>query len=278
MRDFGKTWGIVRSGVAWVGFVAVLSALFFVGLVSPGSAGAERVLRNGVIVSFDGGITPKALPRERPRPITAHLSGRVRAVGGGPLPKLQRLQIDINRNAVINTRGLPACPLRLIENALLEEAMANCGRSRIGGGFFGVRIALPDQKMTQSQGRVLAFHSRIGGRRAVLMHVVTRRPAAVAITIPLIMHRLRGGEYGERLISPPLSKLISRFIYTTDFSFSLGRVFGSGANRRGYLSAACRAPKGLNGGSFALARATYTFRDGRRMQQSLIRNCRVAAG
>lgn len=280
-RDLSAVRAVWLAAVMRVAVTAALVAAFLTlpgGLLVPSPSNAERVLRGGVIIAFDGGITPNVLPRKHPRPITARLSGRVRAADGGPLPHLQRLQIEINRDAVINSRGLPVCPLSKIRDALVAEALRNCGRSRVGSGVFGVTIALPDQKMTRTTGRVLAFHSRIGGRRAVLLHVVTLDPLAVAITVPLTLHPQSRGKYGQRLVSPPLSKVISRYIYTTDFSFSLGRVYATSAGRKGYLSAACKAPPGLNGGSFALARATYEFTDGRKLRQSLIRNCRVARG
>lgn len=242
------------------------------------SARAERVLRAGMVISFDGGISPNVLPRHRPKPIRAHLSGHVRAIDGGRLPRLERLKIEINRNAIVSTRGLPVCWPSQVRDSLAEEALANCREALVGGGTFGVKIALPDQKVTEAKGRAFAFNSRIGERRAVLMHIVTSDPVAVAITLPLIMHRQKRGDYGLRLISPRLSRLVNHYVFTTDFSFTLGRVYKTKEGRQSYLSAACRAPRGFNGGIFSLARATYEFRDGRRVRQSLIRNCRVAGG
>lgn len=260
--------------------VVALATALVGGSASPmtDSARAERVLRAGMIISFDGGISPKALPRDRARPIRAHLSGNVRSVDGGALPRLERLQIEINRNAVVTTQGLPVCRLRDIRDALAKEALRNCRRSLIGGGSFGVQIALPDQKVTRSKGRAYAFHSRIGRRQAVLMHIVTSAPAAVSITLPFVMVREQRGEFGFRLTSPSLSRLVNHYVFTTDFAFSLGRTYRTKAGRKSYLSAACRAPEGFMGGSFTLARATYEFANGRRVRQSLHRDCRVARG
>lgn len=260
--------------------LALVVAAGVVGFTGPGSdsAQAERVLRAGMIISFDGGIKPSVLPRHRARPIRAHLAGRVRAADGGPLPRLERLQIEINRNAKLQTRGLPVCLPSQVRNALVDEALRNCAGSLVGGGSFGVQIALPDQDVIRSQGRAFAFHSRVGRRQAVLMHIVTAEPAAVAITMPMIMHRQKRGDFGLRLVSPNLTRLVNHYIFTTDFSFSLGRTYQTAAGRQSYLSAACRAPKGFSGGIFDLARATYVFSDGRRVRQSLVRNCRVAGG
>lgn len=248
------------------------------GLVRPDEAGAERVRRAGMIIAFDGGIAPKALPRRGSRPITARLSGRVRAVDGGPLPQLRRLEIDINRNAIIARRGLPICRLDQVSDALASVALENCRRSLVGRGRFGVLMAFPDQLPTYTQGRVFAFHSRIGGRPAILMHVVTISPVAVAITVPMTISRLSRGSFGARLSSPSLPQLIGHHIYTTDFSFTLGRTFRLGGRQRSYLRAGCPAPPGFAGGFFSLARATFEFRSGRKVRQTLTRNCRAVNG
>lgn len=264
----------------WAAALGAFSVACCVALIGPASdpAQAERVLRAGMVISFDGDISPNVLPRNRARPVRAHLTGRVRAIDGGPLPQLRRLQIEINRNAVVDTRGLPVCRASQVQDALPAEALRNCRGSLIGGGSFGVQLALPDQGVTYAKGRAYAFNSRVGGRRAILMHIVTVDPLIVAITLPLTMHRQKRGDYGLRLVSPPLTNLINHHIYTTDFSFSLGRTYQTEAGRQSYLSAACRAPRGFDGGIFDLARATYEFSDGRRVRQSLLRNCRVAGG
>ena len=231
-----------------------------------------------MIIAFDGGISPNALPRKGARPISARLSGSVRAIDGGPLPQLRRLEIEINRHARFFSRGLPVCRVGQVTDAFADVALRNCRRSLVGSGRFGVQLAFPDQGRTYAKGRVYAFHSRIGRRQAVLLHVVTITPAAVAITVPLTMRPQRRGEYGLRLSSPPLPELIGRYIYTTDFDFRLGRQFSVSGIRRSYISAGCPAPVGFPGAMFNLARATYEFTSGRRIKQTLTRNCTVAGG
>lgn len=266
---------ILASCVAVLTFA---SALLLDELSSPDEARAERIRRGGMIIAFDGRITPNVLPRKGVRPITARLAGHVRAIDGGPLPQLRRLTIEINRHARFASRGLPICRIEDVSDAFAEEALRNCRDSLIGDGHFGVRLAFPDQGMTYARGKVYAFHSRVGRRRAVLMHVVTTAPAAVAMTVPLKMVPVRRGTYGLKLISPPLPELIGHYIYTTDFAFRLGRRFSTGGTRRSYLRAGCPAPSGFPGAVFSLARATYEFTDGRRVKQTLARNCKVSGG
>lgn len=254
------------------------ATLFVPAFVSPDEAGAERVKRAGMIIAFDGGITPNALPRKGSRPVTARLSGRVRAADGGPLPQLRRLQIEIHRNAILKGGGLPICRPEQVSDALASVALENCGRSLIGRGRFGVQLALPDQLPTYAQGHVFAFNSRVGSRPAILMHIVTASPVAVAITVPMTIIGQRRGDFGMRLSSPSLPQLIGHHIYTTDFAFTLGRTFRTGRRSSSYLSAGCPAPKGFSGGFFNLARATFEFNDGRKVRQTLTRNCKALGG
>lgn len=259
-------------------FVALVALLLGDALASPERADAEQIRRAGLIISFDGGIAPNTLPRRGTRPISAQLSGRVRAADGGPLPQLDRLQIEIHRKAIFATRGLPVCRLEQISDALASVALQNCRSSLIGSGRFGVQLAFPDQLPTYTQGRVFAFNSRIGPRRAILLHIVTASPVVVAITVPLTMTAQRRGDFGLRMTTPSLPRLIGHHIYTTDFVFSLGRRFRAAGERRSYLNAGCPAPEGFSGGLFNLARATFEFSDGRRIRQTLTRNCRVVGG
>ncbi len=242
----------------------------------PGTVGAETVKRAGMVISFAGGITPKELPRQGAAPVDAHFQGKVRSADGGELPRLERLAIQINRHAKLTTRGLPVCPFGQIRNTRTDTALENCPGSVVGKGRFGVRLSFPDQEPIYAKGRVTAFHSRLRGMPAILVHVFTKQPVAVSITVPLTIKKRDRGDYGFVLRSPSLPKLLGRHIYTTDFAFSLGRMFGTGPDRRSYLSAACPAPTGLPGAIFNLARATYSFDDGRKVTETLTRNCRVS--
>ena len=253
-----------------------LAGLSLILVLAPSPAHAETVRRDGMVVSFDGQLSPRVLPRDRALPINTRLSGRVRSESGRELPKLKRILIEVNRHAVVDTQGMPVCEAGRITHLFAPEALGECRRSLVGRGRFGVQVAFPDQAVTRTHGKVLAFYSWHRGRPAVLIHVVTLQPVPVVITLPLIMRKRRGGEYGFVLSSPPLSRYTGPSIFTTDFDFRLGRRYRAAGKDRSFISAACPAPAGFPSAAFSLARATYTFEDGRRFRETLNRTCRVA--
>jgi hypothetical protein len=77
-------------------------------LISSSFADAELTARGDLFVSFKGGIAPTALPRHRLAPIAINFSGRIGAPPGSHPPPLRQIEIAINRNGHLDTRGLPA--------------------------------------------------------------------------------------------------------------------------------------------------------------------------
>lgn len=244
-------------------------------LASPGEATAEVTRKGSLVISFGGQVEPAALPRNSPMPVRAGFSGQVRNATGGNLPTLERLMIEVNRHALVETRGLARCHVRQIRSARSPEALRNCGDALVGRGTFGIELAFPDQERTPSRGRVLIFNARFRGAPAVLLHVHAQRPAPVAMVVPLRMSRRKSGSYGLVLSSPRLPAIWGPHIRTTAFSFDLGRRFAARGRAQSYLRAACPAPDGFPGAVFSLARATYRFTGGATVRQVLTRSCRV---
>ena len=61
----------------------------------------------------------------------------------------------------------------------------------------------------------------------------------------------------------------------TELQLRIGRRFSYRGARRSFLSAACAAPPGFPGATFAFARGIFSFDGGRTMHATLSRNCQV---
>jgi hypothetical protein len=59
------------------------------------------------------------------------------------------------------------------------------------------------------------------------------------------------------------------------FELRLFRRYRYAGRSRSYLSASCPAPSGFTGGFLTIAKATYTFADGRRPRIGAVRGCRT---
>ena len=108
---------------------------------------------------------------------------------------------------------------------------------------------------------------------SVLAQVYGGQP--IPITRILVFHiRESPGTFGT-ILSATLSPAINRYGYLKEISLSLHRNFTYRGQRRSYLSAACDAPAGFPGASFAFAHASMRFADGRTLSSTLTRSCKV---
>jgi len=86
---------------------AIAAAALLGGLSAASLAGAEVSQSGGVIVNFDGGISPESLPRSGTAPVAVSVDTTVRAVDGAdPPPQLRQITIGINRNGKLFDRVL----------------------------------------------------------------------------------------------------------------------------------------------------------------------------
>lgn len=236
------------------------------------TAGAEVVQTGIVRVSFDASITPKALPRERPAPISVGFKGKISTTDGSQPPALHRLQIGLNSAGIIDARGLPACPSGALQSTSSEAALDLCRPALVGTGHFEAQVRLDSEPIPVS-GRSLVFNGKVGGRAGMLIHIYIARPVRLTLVIPLKISR-GSGEFGT-LLTTVVPKLAGGSGAITELSLEVGRRFSFQGTRHSYLSAACPAPPGFRGGPFTLARASFSFVGGRTLRTKLTRHCEV---
>lgn len=242
-------------------------------LLGAASTRAEISAHGDLFVNFSGAIAPSALPRQERVPVAVSVAGTVRTLSGARPPALSQFGIEINQGGRLDTRGLPVCHRSQIQPSSTREALARCGAALVGGGAYEADVAFPEQSSFPSQGRVLAFNTRIGGREAILAHVYGTDPAPTTRTIVFRIRR-HAGTFGTTLTAS-LPESANGWGYLTYFSLELHRTFTFRGRQRSYLSAACGAPAGFQRAIFPFARTTMTFTDGRTLNATLTRSCRV---
>jgi hypothetical protein len=252
--------------------VAVLLAALAVFAVT-GPAGAELTSKGNLFVTFKGGILPETLPRDRRAPITVWMEGKVRTLKGDDPPSLRTITIALNRFGHLETKGLPVCRRGEIEAATRQQALAACRDSLVGTGTYRARSTFPEQARSPTFGRILAFHSRVGGKEAILGHVFGEDPAPTTTIIPFSIRRSNG--LYRTTLTGSVPEGLTRWGYLKRISLRLHRNYTAGGERRTYLSAPCPAPRGLKRATFPFAFTAMEFVDGRELSAKLTRSCRI---
>ncbi|HEX5928203.1 MAG TPA: hypothetical protein VFY48_02320 [Solirubrobacterales bacterium] len=243
-------------------------------LLAAGPAQSEINQDGNVRISFNGDFSPRSLPRDRPAPITVHVRGAIGTTDGSHPPPVRRVEIALNRDGRLTTAGLPSCPRARLQSTSSETALARCRPALVGRGEFGAEVEFPGVEPFPAKGRALAFFGSRSGQPAVLIHLYITTPVQTTLVIALKISRRDRGQFGH-VLSARIPSLAGGLGSVTEIDLTLGRTYSYRGERRSLLSASCAAPPGFSGGPFSLARGTFFFADGKKIDTTLTRTCRV---
>jgi hypothetical protein len=250
-----------------------LALLVLAVLLLSASAGAERVQKGNLIVSLNGGIAPRALPRDRPAPVAVRLAGRVITADSAPLPRVNWIRLELAWRGVLDTRGLPVCPLSRLTSTNTRQALEHCRAAQVGRGGLTAKVFLPGEPSLGVRARLVAFNGRTAaGRPAVFVHAYSEDPP-VSFVIPFSVHH-KPGAFRTVLVAL-IRRSVGPWPHVADFGIVVSRTFGFHGRRRSYLSASCPVPDGFTAGFLSFARATYTFQGGEQLTTESVRSCRA---
>jgi hypothetical protein len=244
------------------------------GLLGASLAQAELSQDGNVRISFSGDFSPHSLPRDRPAPVTVDVQGAISTTDGSHPPPVRRIEIALNRHGRLSTQGLPACTEPLLQATSTEAALSRCRGSLVGRGSFGAEVDFSGAGPIAAAGKMLAFYGRSGGRQALLLHLYITTPVRTTFVLPLkISHRAKG-EFGT-ILSARIPTLAGGLGSVTRIDLTVGREYTYRGQPRSFISASCPAPDGFPGAVFTLARGSFYFAGGKKIDTSLARDCRV---
>lgn len=253
--------------------VAILAALGLLACLAAAVASGERSQRGTLISSLDGGVSPIALPRDHPAPVSLHLAGALTTEDGSLLPTVSRLELAIAGKGSLETRGLPRCSRRQLRDTRPDEALAACAPALVGRGRIDAVVVIPAQPPSQISARLLAFNARTeAGSRAILLYAYAAHPP-ISVVVPFVV-RHRAGRFHQALVGN-LPRALGPLPRFAGVDITLGRRYEHGGRQRSYLSASCPAPSSFTAGFLAIAKATYTLQNGRRLSTEIVRSCRA---
>jgi hypothetical protein len=247
-----------------------LIAIMALGWVA--SSSGERVIKDGLELTFNGNFAPHVLPRTRNAPVNIKVEGRIATTDGSHPPPLRWIEVEINRNGRLYTKGLPTCTAPVLQSTDSQAAMERCGPALVGQGSFRAIVQLG--KAVEASGKILAFNSRSQGKEALVLHMFAGVPVRFTLVVPLTIGRIREGNFGS-VLRAQIPRLGGGLGSITEIDLTIGRRYSYAGKRRSYISAACGAPAGLNEVPFSFARGTFRFEGHSEIRETLSRTCQV---
>jgi hypothetical protein len=226
-----------------------------------GAAFAEKptVVRAGnLVLTINGKVTPKALPKNKLAPIKLSISGGIASADGSQPPALKEVIVDTDKNGTIEAKGVPACTSGKIQATDTKHAEAACRSAIVGKGKTTVRVAFPESTPFNATGPLVVFNGGVkGGVTTLFIHAYVAVPTPTAIVTTVKISKEHKGRFGTHSVaSVPVIAGGSGSV--TSFNLSI--------TKPGYLLAKC--PDG-----HFVAQAEAIFRNGTKVKGGVVRKC-----
>jgi hypothetical protein len=180
--------------------VVALAGLTVVGTVA---AKPEKVIVGEIEVEYDGGFSPKALPKNKFTPITFFLWSKIRKVDGTHPPALKEFQLLGDKNVKIDVEDVPmVCKSGQLQAKTSSGARKACGPALVGSGTTLVEVQFPEQPPIDVKSELLAFNGgEKGGVTTLFIHAFLTAPVTAAIVTTVKIKKVKKGRYGTESIA-----------------------------------------------------------------------------
>ncbi len=223
------------------------------------SATAQVVRFGNLIVTIEGGVSPKALPKREPAPISLQVSGSLRTADGTHPPVIKTIFLQFDKHGQLNTKGLPTCRAAQLKSTTTATAKKVCSEALIGTVSAEAEVALPEQ------GPMLIFNGPAKGNKpTLLIHVYAFVPAPTTFVASVLIGH-EGGKYGTTA-EVKVPTIVAGQGSLIAFKAKIKRSFTYKGKKQSVLTATC--PTG-----HLYAHGDFTFADGTKLQGSVAKSC-----
>jgi len=267
----------VGSGAAMTAAAAPANSVAAPGAaaVEAPRAASETQQKGSMLLNVSAALAPKRLPRDELSPVAVSLGWNVSTTDGSEPPKLKAIGIEINRNGVLETEGIPPCPYGRIQPASTSRALANCRASLVGQGSFSALVGLEGQDRYKAKGKMLVFSGREKGKPVLYGQIYSSYPFANSFVIVFKVKAGGRGTYGTKLTAQ-LPARLRDWGNLTQVDLRLSRRYSFKGKPSSFLAASCPTPKGFGLAVFPLARTSFSFADGTNATSTLTETCKVS--
>jgi hypothetical protein len=226
------------------------------------------VRAGNLILTFNGGVTPKALPKKEYAPITLNVSGTIAEADGSHPPALTEVVVDTDKNGTIDVQGVPVCKQGQLEAQTTDEAEKVCGPAILGTGTTDVELLFAEQKPVMLHSKLLALNGGTkGGVTTIYIHAFLTSPVTAAVVTTVKISKEHKGPYGIHSIAT-IPKIAGYAGSVRAFNLTFKKkLFAYKGKKHGYLLARCA------NGRF-VAQAEAKFHDGTKVGPAkIVRPC-----
>ena len=245
-----------------------IAAACVLALVICGSASAIKLNLGNINMEVDGGFSPQALPPDKMAPISAWGMMKIWTKNGETPPVLDRMRIKFDKNGDVETRGLPHCTYRKLDDTITSDARRFCGKAIGGKGRGYAIVELPDSLPIEAPAPITIFNGpRRGGDPTVLAHAYMTYPAPTTYVVPIRILDINEGRFGHE-INVKIPKIAGGWGTPLRGRVQINRRWRYKGKRLSYIKARCR-------GGRLQARGFFDFKDGSHLRGTVFNRCRV---
>jgi hypothetical protein len=232
-----------------------------------GAANGALVKVGNLVLTADGGFTPRVLPRKAFAPIAFKGHADLKAVDGSVPAPVQRIVLDFDRDGRLSTAGLPICQPASLEEVTPDEARSRCHGAIVGTGHVSVLIAREGQPPLPASSLLTLFNGpRLEGVPTVILHARTTVPATQNFVVTIPIETRRGlYRYRATIDVPPIAAGRGSIVH---LDAAVGKRYRYRGTERSYASARC-------GDGILRTHGRFSFADGTIIDGSVEKACTV---
>lgn len=224
------------------------------------------VKAGNLVLTFNGGISPKKLPKKEMAPIALTVSGNIATSDNTHPPALKEFIIETDKNGGIDAKGLKTCKGGKLEATTTSQAKKACGPSLVGSGTTDVEVLFPEQAPIPIKSKLLAFNGGTkGGKTTLFIHAYLSSPIASAIVTTVKVSKIHKGRYGLKSVAS-IPKIANGAGSVTNFKLTINKKFTYKKKKKSYLTAKCTSGN-------LVAKGQAVFATGLKAQGSVVRPC-----
>lgn len=217
-----------------------LGAALAVAVAAVAAATTTTLLAGNLKLTFSATVSPKALPKKTPAPISLSASGKIATTDGTHPSAFRETIVNIDKNGGVNAKGVPICKGSELKARDTTAARRVCGKAIVGSGSAHAEIAFPESKPIIVSSPLTIFNGGTkGSKTTMFIHTFITVPVPAAIVTTITITKIHKGRFGLHTIAK-VPQIAGGSGSALDFNFTMDKKkFAYKGKKHTYLEAKC---------------------------------------